>query len=173
MTDQDPNSVEGQGPALPPSRFGAGFTVGGHAEEPPPAYPAASYGTSYPPAPAYGSPNIGYPPPSAPEPGGALRYPDPVPQPVVYPPPVAVGYPVPVVVRGTNGMAVASFICSLLCMGILGIIFGHIAVSQINRTGEEGKGLAVAGLVIGYLSMAAVLLIYVVPLLFFAASRPY
>jgi Domain of unknown function (DUF4190) len=31
----------------------------------------------------------------------------------------------------------------------LGIIFGHIALSQIKRTGEVGRGLAISGLVIG------------------------
>jgi peptidyl-prolyl cis-trans isomerase B (cyclophilin B) len=47
-------------------------------------------------------------------------------------------------------MAVASLICSFL-FAPLGIIFGHISLSQIKRTGEDGHGLAVAGLVIGYL----------------------
>ncbi|MGV8875189.1 MAG: DUF4190 domain-containing protein, partial [Rhodococcus sp. (in: high G+C Gram-positive bacteria)] len=33
----------------------------------------------------------------------------------------------------------------------LGIIFGHISLSQIKRTGEQGRGLALAGLIIGYI----------------------
>jgi peptidyl-prolyl cis-trans isomerase B (cyclophilin B) len=69
-----------------------------------------------------------------------------------YPPPPnepfgPYGYPGP---RPTNGMAIASLICAFL-FAPLGIIFGHISLSQIKRTGEEGHGLAVAGLVIGYL----------------------
>ena len=32
----------------------------------------------------------------------------------------------------------------------LGIVFGHIALAQLRRTDEAGKGLAIAGLVIGY-----------------------
>jgi hypothetical protein len=36
-----------------------------------------------------------------------------------------------------------------------GVIFGHVAVRQIKRSGQEGYGLAVAGLVCGY-SMTAV-----------------
>lgn len=51
--------------------------------------------------------------------------------------------------RPTNGMAIAALICSLV-IAPLGIVFGHIALSQIRRTGEEGRGMAVAGLVIGY-----------------------
>jgi hypothetical protein len=49
----------------------------------------------------------------------------------------------------TNTLALLSFIFCLLG-GLLGIVFGHIALSQIKRTGEGGRGLAIAGLVIGY-----------------------
>ncbi|RDH75046.1 DUF4190 domain-containing protein [Mycolicibacterium moriokaense] len=52
--------------------------------------------------------------------------------------------------RPTNGMAIASLICAFV-FAPLGIVFGHISLSQIKRTGEEGHGLAVAGLVISYL----------------------
>ena len=47
-------------------------------------------------------------------------------------------------------MAIASLICAFL-FAPLGIVFGHISLSQIKRTGEDGHGLAVAGLVISYL----------------------
>jgi len=53
----------------------------------------------------------------------------------------------------TNPMAIASFVVSLICCGPLGVIFGHIALGQISKTGEGGKGLATAGLVIGYISL--------------------
>ena len=72
----------------------------------------------------------------------------PVPPPYgAYPPPYdPYGYPR---ARPTNGMAIASLICAFV-FAPLGIIFGHISLSQIKRTGEEGHGLAVAGLVISY-----------------------
>ena len=72
----------------------------------------------------------------------------PVPPPYgAYPPPYdPYGYSRP---RPTNGMAIASLICAFV-FAPLGIIFGHISLSQIKRTGEEGHGLAVAGLVISY-----------------------
>lgn len=87
--------------ALPPSKFGSGFTVGGSSGgastpsvPPPPPFPGASYpplvdggldsGLRYP-APA------APPPPSAP-PAGGLRYPEPVVPAPLPPPPV--GYPV-------------------------------------------------------------------------------
>ena len=49
---------------------------------------------------------------------------------------------------GTNGLAIASLIASFfgICGGVLGAIFGFIALSQIRRTGQKGKGLAIAGL---------------------------
>jgi peptidyl-prolyl cis-trans isomerase B (cyclophilin B) len=57
--------------------------------------------------------------------------------------------------RPTNGMAIATMIFAFL-FAPLGILFGHISLSQIKRSGEEGHGLAVAGLVISYLLTAFV-----------------
>ena len=59
-------------------------------------------------------------------------------------------------VATTNGMAIASLACGLaqFVFGPLGtipaIVFGHMARSQIRRTGEQGAGLALAGLVLGW-----------------------
>jgi peptidyl-prolyl cis-trans isomerase B (cyclophilin B) len=57
-------------------------------------------------------------------------------------------------------MAIASLICAFV-FAPLGIIFGHISLSQIKRTGEEGHGLAVAGLVISYLVTVGTILVMV------------
>lgn len=48
-------------------------------------------------------------------------------------------------------MAITSFVLSLLGVSILGVIFGHMSLGQIKRTAAGGQGLAVAGLVIGYI----------------------
>jgi Domain of unknown function (DUF4190) len=84
----------------------------------------------------------------------------PAPYPTQAPSPQYAGYPQP---RPTNGMAIASLVASLL-VAPLGIIFGHISLSQIKRSGEDGKGLAIAGLVIGYLATVGAIigLIFVV-----------
>ena len=71
----------------------------------------------------------------------------------------------------TNGFAIASLVCSLLCFSLLGIIFGHVGLSQINRNREGGRGLAVAGLILGYIGLVALIAIYV--LVFAAASAEY
>ena len=74
--------------------------------------------------------------------------------------PVQMVYAVPA--QRTNSMAIAALVSSLV-LAPLGIIFGHIALSQIKHTGEDGKGLAIAGLVIGYLFTGFALLWFVVP----------
>jgi hypothetical protein len=59
----------------------------------------------------------------------------------------------------TNGMAIAALVCGLAEMFTLGmaaipaVILGHLAHAQIKRTGERGDGMAVAGLVLGYLGI--------------------
>ena len=62
---------------------------------------------------------------------------------------------------GTNGMAIAALITGLT-MAPLGIIFGHIALSQIKRTGQDGRGMAIAGLVLGYVSLASSIVIFAI-----------
>ena len=53
---------------------------------------------------------------------------------------------------GTNGMAIASLVCAFV-FSLLAVIFGHSALSQIKKTGQEGRGLAIAGLVLGYIGL--------------------
>lgn len=54
----------------------------------------------------------------------------------------------------TNGLAIASLVTGILGFSILSVIFGHIALNQIGRSREEGRGLAIAGLVLGYVGIA-------------------
>lgn len=57
----------------------------------------------------------------------------------------------------TNTMAVLSLVFAFLFWP-LAIVFGHIARKQIARTGESGRGLATAGLVLGYIGVGFVAL---------------
>lgn len=63
--------------------------------------------------------------------------------------------------RGTNAMAIASLVSAFL-IAPLGIVFGHISLSQLKRSGEEGRGLAIAGLVIGYVMTAFIVIAIVI-----------
>ena len=60
----------------------------------------------------------------------------------------------------TNPFAIASLIVSLVGFGLIGVILGHVALGQIKRSNgyEHGRGLAIAGLIIGYAQIAIVLL---------------
>jgi peptidyl-prolyl cis-trans isomerase B (cyclophilin B) len=80
-------------------------------------------------------------------------------------------YQQPMQSQKTNGFAIASFVCSLLCISLLGIIFGHVGMSQINRNREGGRGLAIAGLILGYIGLVVTIAVYV--LVFAAASAEY
>lgn len=70
--------------------------------------------------------------------------------------------PAPAVAGKTNGFAITSlvlsilglFCCSIVLMNIGAIIFGHLALSQISKNPTQGgKGLATAGLIIGYIGL--------------------
>jgi Domain of unknown function (DUF1707)/Domain of unknown function (DUF4190) len=73
-------------------------------------------------------------------------------------------------VQRTNGMAVASLVCGLLALPLsilfLGIVpavtaifLGHGGRHRIRRTGEAGGGIALAGLIIGYVYTALFVLV--------------
>lgn len=64
--------------------------------------------------------------------------------------------------RRTSRLAVASLVCGILPFlglfpaGIVAIFLGHAARRRIRRTGENGSGIALAGLILGYLSLAGI-----------------
>lgn len=58
-------------------------------------------------------------------------------------------------------MAILALIFGVLG-GYLAIVFGHIALSQIKRTGEGGGGLAIAGLILGYLWLVVTIVIAII-----------
>ena len=76
------------------------------------------------------------------------------------------GYPRTITTAAWLGLAIASLACGLAqfmfgpLATIPAIVFGHLARHQIKRTGEQGAGLALAGLILGWAAVVlAVLLI--------------
>jgi uncharacterized protein DUF1707/uncharacterized protein DUF4190 len=75
---------------------------------------------------------------------------------LVRPMPPAPYVPATVAVPGTNQLAVISLTCGIGQLMLLwpasvaAIVCGHVARSQIRRTGEQGSGMALAGLILGY-----------------------
>jgi hypothetical protein len=65
---------------------------------------------------------------------------------------------------GTNGFAVASLVLGILWLipvcAIFAVVFGHVALQQLGQpdNSEGGRGMAVAGLVLGYLPFALIAL---------------
>lgn len=106
--------------------------------QPPPGYGEQS--SMLPPPPIYGNPQNMYPPPMY----GA------------YPPPYG-AIPQP---EGVNGLAIASLVLGIIgllsswtvCLSVLpivGVILGHIGYGK-----QTGRGMALAGLILGYVAIA-------------------
>jgi uncharacterized membrane protein len=72
--------------------------------------------------------------------------------------------------RKVDGFAVAALVLGIVwgfwLGSILAVIFGHVAISRIRRQPNErkGHGLAVAGLVLGYVGVATLILFVLLPL---------
>jgi hypothetical protein len=64
----------------------------------------------------------------------------------------------------TNSMAIASVLCGAgqvmfwPLITIPAIVLGHVARRQIRRTGEQGSGMALAGLILGYIGAGVAVL---------------
>lgn len=131
---------------------------------PPYGYPPAQYGGP----PGYGSqPGYGAPP----EYGGPPGYG----APPGYPGPYDPYQPYPAGVSPTNGLAIGSLVTSiagvvfgipltLFCyigalIPIVGVVLGAVALGQIKRTNQQGRGLAIAGIVVGAVTTALLVVI--------------
>lgn len=73
-------------------------------------------------------------------------------------------YPAPAVSQPTNSLAIASLVCSLAgvatCISApVGAILGHIARRQIRERGEAGDGMALAGIIVGWIITGVMVLI--------------
>ena len=142
---QDPN------PAVDP--------LSGAVEYPPIEYnPMPPPGYSMPPMPPPLPPSYG--PPGAFPPPGAYPPPGPYPPPVGYgPPPSAYAYAAP---TSTSGKAIGALVTSLagvpLCFcvvpSIVGIVLGIVAMNDIKKTGQQGRGMALAAVIVGGVSLA-------------------
>ena len=109
-----------------------------------------------PPAPGYGPPPVYGTPPGYPPPYGA---------PQGYPPPYG-QVPAP---QGTNTLAIVGFILTFVVCPPVGAVLCYIALGQIKRTGEGGRGLALAGVWIGIITVVLAVLIVLALFTFGAA----
>ncbi|MBH0053337.1 MULTISPECIES: DUF4190 domain-containing protein [unclassified Salinibacterium] len=56
-----------------------------------------------------------------------------------------------------NVLSIISLVTSVFGLSLVGIILGHISLSQIKKTGEQGNVLAIIGLILGYLGFVVFL----------------
>ena len=81
--------------------------------------------------------------------------------PPTYPPVGVTAYPP--APSQNDGKAIASLVLSLLGLcgvgSLLGVILGHQSRGQAKREGRQPSGLALAGVIIGYVGLAALVLI--------------
>lgn len=77
---------------------------------------------------------------------------------------------------GTNVLSIISLIASIvgfvwllpLIGSLAGAIMGHIALGQIKRSGDKGRGLAIAGVVVGWVGFGLAVLGLILFFSFFA-----
>jgi hypothetical protein len=68
----------------------------------------------------------------------------------------------------TSGKAIVSLVCGLFFfafpLSVLAIIFGHLSLSEIRKSAGrlKGEGVAIAGLVLGYLGVAGIPVILII-----------
>jgi hypothetical protein len=150
-TPQSPQNPEpGSYPPVPPPPSAAQTSPGAYPPASqgayPPAYgsdPAAAPGAAYGSAQAYGSaPSYGY------------------------------GYGAP---AKTNTLAIVSLISSIASFVILpfigsivGVITGHMSLNQLKTSGEQGRGMALAGTIVGWVGLGLSILGIIAAIVFFS-----
>jgi hypothetical protein len=149
MPVRRPTEVTGAPPPPPPPPPGAPGPWG----SPPPPHAPGQWGGH----PAYGS-----------HPYGSHPY-----GPSPYGPPYGWGAP-----ARTNGLAIASMVCGILWLywlgSILALVFGYVAKGQIDRShgSQTGRGMAIAGIVLGWVGVGFLVLFVMLVILGSATSDP-
>jgi len=88
--------------------------------------------------------------------------------------------PYPYAPRRTNGLAVASLVVGILWLywvgSVLALIFGYVALAQIRKAPatapQEGRALAIAGVVLGWVGVSTLLLVVALGAFLFSAPGP-
>ncbi|HET9258220.1 MAG TPA: DUF4190 domain-containing protein [Pseudonocardiaceae bacterium] len=73
------------------------------------------------------------------------------------------GYPV---AGPTNGFAIASLVLGIIWVywvgSVLALIFGYVALKQIRERRESGYGMAIAGIVLGWVGVGVLALLFII-----------
>jgi hypothetical protein len=79
------------------------------------------------------------------------------------------GYAKPGDTEKYNVLAIISLV-SAFFVSLAAVICGHIALSQIKKTGEKGRGLAIGGLVLGYLGIISGIIVLAILIVAWVAA---
>jgi hypothetical protein len=79
----------------------------------------------------------------------------------------------PVDAGRTNTLALLSMIFGLLGGSVVPIVLGFVALSQIRRTGEQGRGMAIAGVVLGFIAAGVLLILLIVYIVIVIRASTY
>ena len=60
-----------------------------------------------------------------------------------------------------NVLSIVAFVLSLVGFNVIAIVLGFIGLSQVKKTGERGRGLAIAAIIIGFVSIAIFIIIWI------------
>ena len=154
---------------VPPAPPYAAPTASGNSTQPSysPAQPAPPYGAPSSPPPAPSASDAGAPPY-----GQQNGYPQPYGQQGYNAP--AYGY---TAAPRVNPLAIVALVSSLVGLfvipvigQIVGIITGHISLKQVKTTGERGRGMALSGVLIGYISLGLGILLIVLTAIIIATT---
>lgn len=94
------------------------------------------------------------------------------------PPPPGQGYYPPPAPPQTNGKSIVALVLGILAivvpyvgfvLGIIAIVFAKLSFTEIRQRGEQGRGLAVAGLVCGIIGTALYAIIIAILVIAFIA----
>jgi Domain of unknown function (DUF4190) len=68
--------------------------------------------------------------------------------------------------RNTNGLAIAAMVLGIIWVywvgSILALIFGYVARKQIREKNQNGDGMAIAGIVLGWIGVGTLVLVIVI-----------
>ena len=60
-----------------------------------------------------------------------------------------------------NVLSIVGFVLSLIGFNVVAIILGFIGLSQVKKTGEKGRGLAIAAIIIGFASIVIGIIVFI------------
>lgn len=60
-----------------------------------------------------------------------------------------------------NVLSIVAFVLSLVGFNVIAIVLGFIGLNQVKKTGERGRGLALAAIIIGFASFVIGIIIFI------------